>query len=162
MHALHSASAKTFQPVHLGGQIISVDVQMHAGGRLNEALHEQPEILAMQRRAVILGVVEPWKRLAGGCLIERMSSPVLVLTDPAGTDAIPQRQAAQPPKKRHRACASLSIAAAVVALGVILGVALGGGSQSGNSKSCSGSGSGTTASTTTTCCAHTWRQQPSR
>src|ERR1700730_7988884 len=55
---------------------------MHAGGSFAEALCEHPEVLAVQCRAVIFGVVEPRKRLADGRLPERQLAIML-----AGGDA---------------------------------------------------------------------------
>lgn len=71
MQTLHALSTQALEPVDLGGQVIGVDVQMHAGGSVTEALHEQPEVLAVQLRSVILGVVKPREGLSDGCLPER-------------------------------------------------------------------------------------------
>lgn len=47
MHALHALSAKMLEPGDLSGQVIGMDIQMHPRGSLAEALHEQPEVLAV-------------------------------------------------------------------------------------------------------------------
>jgi hypothetical protein len=39
MHLLHAAGAKPLQPRDLGGQVISVDIQVHPGRPLAKALH---------------------------------------------------------------------------------------------------------------------------
>jgi hypothetical protein len=78
MRALDALGAEALEPVHLSGQVIGVDVHMHTRGPLAEALHEQPEILAVQRRAVILGVVEAQERLAQGCLPEQHLTIMIV------------------------------------------------------------------------------------
>ena len=70
MRLLHPFSTEALKPPYLGGQVIGVDVQMHSGGSLPEALHEQPEVLAVQRRAMIFGVVELRERLANSRLPE--------------------------------------------------------------------------------------------
>jgi hypothetical protein len=70
MRLLHPFSAEALQPLDLGGQVIGVDVHMHSGGSLPQALHEQSEVLAVKRRAMIFGVVELRERLANGSLPE--------------------------------------------------------------------------------------------
>jgi hypothetical protein len=66
MRLLHPLSAQALKPGDLGGQVIGVDVHMHSGGSLPEALYEQPEVLAVKGHAVIFGVVELRERLANG------------------------------------------------------------------------------------------------
>jgi hypothetical protein len=70
MRLLHPLSAEALKPLDPGGQVIGVDVHMHSGGSLAEALYEQPEVLAFKRRAMILGVVQLRERLANGRLRE--------------------------------------------------------------------------------------------
>lgn len=47
VHALHALSAKMLERGDLSGQVIGMDIQMHPRGSLAEALHEQPEVLAV-------------------------------------------------------------------------------------------------------------------
>jgi hypothetical protein len=78
MRLLHPLSAQALQPGDLGGQVIGVDVHMHSGGSLPEALYEQPEVLAVEGHAVIFGVVELRERLANGRGPERQ---LTIMTD---------------------------------------------------------------------------------
>jgi len=47
MRLLYPLSAEALEPVHLGGHVIGVDVDMHAGRSAAQALDEQPEVLAV-------------------------------------------------------------------------------------------------------------------
>jgi hypothetical protein len=78
MRLLHLLGAQALKPGDLGGQVIGVDIHMHSGGSLPEALYEQPEALAVKGRAVIFGVVELRERLANGRGPERQ---LTIMTD---------------------------------------------------------------------------------
>jgi hypothetical protein len=90
---------------------------MHAGGSGTDALHEQPEVLAVQRRSVILGVVELRERLSdrrlperelaimltGGYIDDNLEQPTEVRhgvnlrrSTPAELPGLPTRQPASP------------------------------------------------------------------
>lgn len=71
MRLLHSRRAEALKPLHLSVQVAGVDVHVHAGGSVVEALYEQPELLAVQLTTAILGIVEPRERLSDGTLPER-------------------------------------------------------------------------------------------
>ena len=77
LHPLHAFRAQSLQPSHLGFQIVGVDVQVHTRGPRTKPLREQPELLAVQCRAVVLGEGELRERLAERRLPERQF-PVVV------------------------------------------------------------------------------------
>ena len=65
MHLLDPFGAKFFQPGDFGGQVVGVDVQVHPARAVAEPLDQQPEFCAVERGAMIFGViVEPGERLA--------------------------------------------------------------------------------------------------
>jgi hypothetical protein len=71
MHAPHPLGAELRKPRHLGVQVIGVDVQVHPGGPLVQALGQQPEVVTGQGRAVVLGKGERRQFLAECPLPER-------------------------------------------------------------------------------------------
>jgi hypothetical protein len=73
----HAPGAKALKPGHLGVQVVRVDVQVYASGSLVQALGQQPEVLALQRSAVVFGVIELRQRLAVGCFPERRLAHVV-------------------------------------------------------------------------------------
>jgi hypothetical protein len=77
MHALHTRGTEALKPSHLGVQVIGVDVQVHAGGSFIQALGQQAEVHAVQRGAVVLGVIELRQLLAEGVFPERQLARVI-------------------------------------------------------------------------------------
>jgi hypothetical protein len=71
VHALDAPGAEVLEPGCFGVQVVGVDIQVDAGGSLVQALGQQPEVLAVQRGAAVLGMVVEWRqRLGEGCLPE--------------------------------------------------------------------------------------------
>jgi hypothetical protein len=69
---------ESLQPGHFGGQVVGVDVDMHSARSILEPMDEQPELLAVQRGSVVLGVpVELGKWPPGGCIPERQRATVI-------------------------------------------------------------------------------------
>ncbi len=54
MHLPYSLSSGSLQPGYLSGQVISVDVHVHATLPLLKALDQQPELPAVQPGPVVL------------------------------------------------------------------------------------------------------------
>ena len=75
---LDSLCAELLQPGDFGGHVVGVDIEVNPGGSAAEALHEQPEVLAGQLRAVIFGKVEFAQGLAGGPGPERHLTIVVI------------------------------------------------------------------------------------
>jgi hypothetical protein len=72
MHLPNSLSSESFQPGYLSGQVVSVDVHVHATLPPVEALDQQPELLAAQPGPVLLRMpVKLGQRLANRGLPER-------------------------------------------------------------------------------------------
>jgi len=60
------------QPGQFGGGIVGVDVEVHPAGAVAEPLDQQPQVMAGQLGAVVLGVpVEPDQLLTGSPAPER-------------------------------------------------------------------------------------------
>ena len=71
------SGAKSFQPGDLSGQVVGVDIQVHPARAVAEPLDEQPDVLAVQRGAMVFGVtVALGQLLAGGCAPKRQLAVV--------------------------------------------------------------------------------------
>jgi hypothetical protein len=78
VHKLHSFGAESFQPGDLGVQIVGVDVQVQPARTVAQPLDEQPELLAVERDAVIFGVTFSLRqRLTDGGAPERQLAVML-------------------------------------------------------------------------------------
>jgi hypothetical protein len=60
MHLPNSLSSESFQPGYLSGQVVSVDVHVHATLPPVEALDQQPELLAVQPAPCYSGCRSNW------------------------------------------------------------------------------------------------------
>ena len=75
---LDQFGAEFLQPGQFRGWVVGVDVDVHPALPLVETLDQQPQVLTMQRSAVVLGVtVELGQRLAGGRAPERQFTVML-------------------------------------------------------------------------------------
>ena len=77
MHLPHSLRAEPFQPAHFGVEVVGVHVQVNARRARVQPLHEQPEVVAGQRPAVIFAEGELRQFQAGRALPERQLAVVL-------------------------------------------------------------------------------------